>query len=128
MECAPAFNYARSKHSTHIVPSASPASTTKAVFQSDALALDLRYVPENTMANVPCPSLELSLLDLSGKGHLGLSVQAELTLVEGQCVTFVLRTPPPEDAPPSTNDPTLTKVIFNTSFNPSLIASASRNW
>ncbi|KAJ7719174.1 glycoside hydrolase family 15 protein [Mycena olivaceomarginata] len=52
MECAPAFNYARSKHTTSIVQSASPASTTKAVFESDALALDLRY-----------------------KGHLGLGVQ-----------------------------------------------------
>lgn len=112
MECAPAFNYARSKHTTAIVPSPSPGSTTKALFQSDGLTLDLRYVPENTMSNVPCPELELNLLDLSEKGHLGLGVQAEMSLQEGQCVTFVLRTPPSANAPPSAEDPVLTKVII----------------
>jgi hypothetical protein len=121
MECAPAFNYARSNHTTSIIPSASPESTTKAVFQSDALALDLRYVPESTMANVPCPSIQLDLLDLSQKGHLGLGVQAEMMLEEGQCVTFVLRTPPAPNSPPSLEDPVLTKVIINlTSIDGSL--------
>jgi hypothetical protein len=119
MECAPAFNYARSKHTTSIVPSASPASTTKAVFESDALALDLRFVPESTMANVAAPAIALDLLDLSQKGHLGLGVQAEMTLEEGQCVTFVLRTPPAPNGPPSFEDPVLTKVAHELRSNDS---------
>ncbi|KAJ6531430.1 glycoside hydrolase family 15 protein [Mycena vulgaris] len=123
MECAPAFNYARSKHTTAIVPSASPESTNKVVFQSDGLTLDLRYVPENTMANVPCPSLELDLLDLSENGHLGLGVQADITLVEGQCVTFVLRTPPLAGAAPSLEDPTLTKELVN-----ALLVATNKYW
>ncbi|KAJ7474895.1 glycoside hydrolase family 15 protein [Mycena latifolia] len=123
MECAPAFNYARSKHSTSIVPSASPEATAKAVFQSDALTLDLRYVPESSMASVPYPEVELALLDLSQKGHLGLGVQAEVTLVEGQCVTFVLRTPPPAGAPPSLEDPVLTKELVN-----ALLVATNKYW
>ncbi|KAJ7143850.1 glycoside hydrolase family 15 protein [Mycena epipterygia] len=125
MECAPAFNYARSKHTTAIVPSPSPESTTKAIFQSDELTLDLRYVPENTMSNVPCPELELTLLDLSKKGHLGLGVQAEMTLREGQCVTFVLRKPPSANvnAPPSAEDPVLNKELVN-----ALLSATNKYW
>ncbi|KAJ7841085.1 glycoside hydrolase family 15 protein [Mycena olivaceomarginata] len=123
MECAPAFNYARSKHTTSIVPSASPASTTKAVFESDALALDLRYVPESTMANVAAPAIALDLLDLSQKGHLGLGVQAEMTLEEGQCVTFVLRTPPAPNGPPSFEDPVLTKELVH-----GLLTATNKYW
>ncbi|KAJ7150484.1 glycoside hydrolase family 15 protein [Mycena crocata] len=123
MECAPAFNYARAKHTTSIVPSASPESTSKAVFESDSLALDLRYVPENTMANVPCPVVQLAYLDLSKKGHLGRGVQAEMRLEEGQCVTFVLRTPPAAGAPPSLEDPVLTKELVN-----SLLVATNKYW
>ena len=36
----------------------------------------------------------MNTLDLSVKGHLGLGVQTDLTLVEGQRVTFVLRIVP----------------------------------
>ncbi|KAF8206073.1 glycoside hydrolase family 15 protein [Mycena galopus ATCC 62051] len=123
MECAPAFNYARSAHTTAIVPSQSPEGTTKAVFQSDALTLDLRYVPENTMSNVTAPAIELNLLDLSQKGHIGLGVQAEMILEEGQCVTFVLRTPPAPNAPPSLEDPTLTKELVNV-----LLTATNKYW
>ncbi|KAJ7674021.1 glycoside hydrolase family 15 protein [Mycena polygramma] len=123
MECAPAFNYARSKHSTSIVPSASPENTTKAVFQSDAMALDLRYVPESTMANVAPPSVNLNLLDLSHKGHLGLGVQAEMTLVEGQCVTFVLRTPPGPNAASSLEDPFLSQELVS-----GLLMATNKYW
>ena len=66
--------------------------------------------------------------DLSAKGHLGPAVESTMTLVEGQCVTFVLRhlSPqatahanasinPPDGVPVgvsglSPNDPYLTKV------------------
>ncbi|KAF7368681.1 Glycoside hydrolase family 15 protein [Mycena venus] len=123
MECAPAFNYARSKHTTSILPSESPESTTKAVFQSDALALDLRYVPESTMANVALPEIKLDLLDLSEKGHLGLGVQTEMTLEEGQCVTFVLRTPPAANVTSSLDDPVLSKELVN-----SLLLATNKYW
>ncbi|KAK7052597.1 glycoside hydrolase family 15 protein [Favolaschia claudopus] len=123
MECAPAFNYARSKHTTAIVSCPSPEGTTKAVFQSDALELDLRYVPESTMANVAQPSIDLDLLDLSEKGHLGLGVQTEFTLAEGQCITFVLRTPPAANSTTSMEDPTLTKDLVN-----SLLLTTNKYW
>jgi hypothetical protein len=114
MECAPAFNYARSKHTTSIVPADSPPSTARALFTSDELTLDLRYVAESTMSDVPAPHVQLALLDLSQKGHLGLGVQAHLELQEGQCVTFILRTPPHADAVNSLDDPVLTKAnVFN---------------
>ncbi|KAJ7202147.1 glycoside hydrolase family 15 protein [Mycena pura] len=122
MECAPAFNYARSKHTTAIVPASSPEGTTKAVFTSDALALDLRYVLDNGMSCAP-PSLELELLDLSEKGHLGLGVKADMLLVEGQCVTFVLRTPPSGDAVSPLEDPVLTKELVH-----SLLTATNKYW
>lgn len=105
MQCAPAFNYARSSHITSIVddetvcrdPDASPQK--RALFESDSLALDLRYIAEvgdGLESGVPLPEVVLEFLDLSHKGHKGLAVQSKLTLEEGQCVTFVLRTPPTE--------------------------------
>lgn len=50
MECAPAFNYARDAHTTSIVDDpTSITGLTKAVFDSEALKLELRYLVENTM-------------------------------------------------------------------------------
>lgn len=49
--------------------------------------------------------MELKKLDLREKGHLGEGVCAELDLVEGQVVTFVLR-PPPENPSPRNLKPT----------------------
>lgn len=40
------------------------------------------------------PEVVLEFLDLSAKGHKGLAVQSTIRLEEGQCVTFILRTPP----------------------------------
>ncbi|CAA7266100.1 unnamed protein product [Cyclocybe aegerita] len=102
MQCAPAFNYARSTHITSIIDDDSvpveqeePAQK-KALFESDSLALDLRYVTECTLPgdSGPVPHVELEFLDLSERGHKGLAVQSLITLHEGQCVTFILRTPP----------------------------------
>ncbi|KAF9001313.1 glycoside hydrolase family 15 protein [Cyathus striatus] len=75
VQCAPGFNYARDGHVMSIVEDDSVpfGKQDKAVFESASLSLDLRR-----------------------KGHKGLGVQCELELVEGQCVTFVLRTPPTE--------------------------------
>jgi hypothetical protein len=98
MECAPAFNYARSKHTTDLVHDDSIPGTgitqTKVIFASDQLSLDLRYVVESTTDCVPIPIVDLQLLDLTKKGHLGHSAYAHLNLVEGQAVTFILRTIP----------------------------------
>ncbi|CAL1713826.1 unnamed protein product [Somion occarium] len=116
MECAPAFNYARSPHTLEIIPDLSipvPDTTpdhihNKALFSSSEakLELDLRYVLESSLAGVPEPNLELQVLDLTEKGHLGHSVFCNLELIEGQAVTFILRTPPertyPHVAQPST--------------------------
>lgn len=97
MECAPAFNYARDKHELNIEEDTSAPNhhpRQRATFHSKDLALDLRYVVESTVDNVAAPSVDLSPSDLSAKGHLGLAVTCDLNLTEGQCVAFVLRTPP----------------------------------
>ncbi|KAF8507955.1 Six-hairpin glycosidase [Hysterangium stoloniferum] len=109
MECAPAFNYARSAHTTELLPdlsadpsnsAAEPTATTplpdKAEFVSpDAkLSLDLRYVSEALGDFVKPPNVKLELLDLSHKGHLGPAVCSDMILEEGQAVWFVLRVPP----------------------------------
>ncbi|KAG1884041.1 glycoside hydrolase family 15 protein, partial [Suillus subluteus] len=117
VECAPAFNYARDPHATQIVPddtiplqfskqnkvvftsrpAASPYLASGASSQNtshDPLTLDLRFLPESLLDNVPVPEVSLETLNLSAKGHLGLAAQTELTLVEGQRVTFVLRIVP----------------------------------
>lgn len=107
MQCAPAFNYGLSAHATSIVDddtipafrTGGNASQKKALFQSDSLALDLRYVSEVNEASTECdhitaPEITLEILDLSKKGHKGFAAQSNFTLREGQCVTFVLRTPP----------------------------------
>lgn len=118
MQCAPAFNYARSTHITSIVddesvpldPDTPPQK--KALFESDSLALDLRYVIEvadGVESGVSLPEVVLEFLDLSHKGHKGLAIQSRLTLEEGQCVTFVLRTPPTELKVTTDKDETQTK-------------------
>jgi hypothetical protein len=70
----------------------------KVVFKSDTLSLDLRFVAESMVENVPSPTIKLQPLDLTKKGHLGLSAYADLELEEGQAVTFILR-PPPAQVP-----------------------------
>jgi len=100
VQCAPAFNYARSTHITSIIDDDSipfDMKQKKALFESDSLALDLRYVAEVTAGSsegLPPPEVTLEFLDLSAKGHKGLGIQSTIVLREGQCVTFVLRTPP----------------------------------
>lgn len=106
VECAPAFDYARAAHTTELIADDSipsnfaaakaPSRHNKAVFASDAakLSLDLRYVAESSLDNVADPEIELVLLDLTKKGHLGPGVSCDLRLTEGQTVTFVLRIPP----------------------------------
>ncbi|KAF5360894.1 hypothetical protein D9756_004515 [Leucocoprinus leucothites] len=97
VECAPAFNYARNPHATHIVDDDSVPLATKqkkALFESADITLDLRYVAETTASDVDTPVVHLTTLDLSAKGHKGLAIQAFINLVEGQAVTFILRNPP----------------------------------
>ena len=114
LECAPAFNYARSPHTTQIVldssiphaadpcqPGSGAQPHMKALFSSPEanLDLDLRFVPETSLENVSEPEVRLELLDLSHKGNKGLGVACEFTLVEGQAVTFILRSPPKHTYP-----------------------------
>ncbi|KAJ7171267.1 glycoside hydrolase family 15 protein [Mycena filopes] len=119
MECAPAFDYARAAHTTTLSPSGA------ALFESPALTLDLRLVTESTMpASVAPPTVQLTLLDLTEKGHLGPGVQTELELEEGQCVTFVLRTPPGPNATTNAGeDPPLTKELVN-----ALLTGTNKYW
>lgn len=95
MECAPAFDYARGRHETDFVADTSVEVTTqsKVVFKSEHLSLDLRYVAEG-IDGIPAPVCKLRPLDLTKQGHLGLSAYADIDLVDGQAVTFVLRVPP----------------------------------
>ncbi|KIJ57485.1 hypothetical protein HYDPIDRAFT_120581, partial [Hydnomerulius pinastri MD-312] len=86
VECTPAFNRARNKHTTVFVPddSIQYCKQTKALFKSENLNLDLRFVAESTPENVPTPKVDLEYLDLSGKGHLGSATSCNLVLSEGQ--------------------------------------------
>jgi hypothetical protein len=96
VECAPAFNYARNPHVTSIVDDDSipfGIRQKKALFESADLTLDLRYIPEKLSDDIEMPVVHFTTLDLSAKGHKGLAVQAFIHLVEGQAVTFILRTP-----------------------------------
>ncbi|THH23046.1 hypothetical protein EUX98_g8133 [Antrodiella citrinella] len=118
VECAPAFNYARSKHTMEILPDLSipgPESDpphNKAFFSSSEaeLKLDLRYVLETSLAGVAEPHVELKPLDLTKKGHKGLSVYTELVLLEGQAVTFILRTPPDHVYPDAATRPSVARA------------------
>jgi hypothetical protein len=102
VECAPAFHYALAEHRTSLIHDDSipangeyvPDRQKKALFKSDDLTLDLRFIAESVMDCVPPPAVELCTLDLRPQGHKGISISADLDLVEGQIVTFVLRTPP----------------------------------
>jgi hypothetical protein len=103
VECAPAFNYALAEHRTTLVPDDTiPANgehspdkeQKKALFESNGLTLDLRFVAESVIDGVTSPNVELRTLDLRPWGHKGISISADLDLVEGQVVTFVLRMPP----------------------------------
>ncbi|KII88097.1 glycoside hydrolase family 15 protein [Plicaturopsis crispa FD-325 SS-3] len=101
VECAPAFDYARAEHTTSLIPDDSiphaeddGSHQSKAVFTSPALTLDLRYVTESTLDQVQDPKINLELCDMSARGMKGPAAVVDLNLVEGQVVTFVLRTPP----------------------------------
>jgi hypothetical protein len=102
VECAPAFNYALDEHRTSLIPDDTiPANgehgrnkQKKALFETSDLTLDLRFIAESLIDGVATPTVELSTLDLRPQGHKGISSSADLDLVEGQVVTFVLRTPP----------------------------------
>ena len=70
----------------------------KVLFTSEHLTLDLRYIADSGLDDVPAPEIKFELLDLSDRGHLGQGAHIDLKLKEGQIVTFFLRTPP-KDAP-----------------------------
>ncbi|KAG8751851.1 hypothetical protein FRC12_012234 [Ceratobasidium sp. 428] len=98
MECCPAFDYARAAHETQFKPDDSqPPNTTheKVVFRSRDLTLDLRYVVDTAPdLDISKPEIKLRPLDLRDKGHKGVGIITDFELVEGQIVTFILRTAP----------------------------------
>ncbi|KAF5389662.1 hypothetical protein D9757_004099 [Collybiopsis confluens] len=120
MQCAPAFDYARASHQTSIASDTTCVQyqQQKAIFTSDALTLDLRYVTASLLDNVQPPEITLNLLDLSSKGHKGLAVSSEMTLHEGQVITFVFREPPTPSVAQThlAADPHLTKELVNGLF------------
>jgi GH15 family glucan-1,4-alpha-glucosidase len=101
VECAPAFHYALHEHRTSLVPddtipeNGGNASDKqkRALFESDELTMDLRFIAESVVDGIPSPSVDLQFLNLMPQGHKGSSICVDLDLVEGQVVTFVLRTP-----------------------------------
>jgi hypothetical protein len=101
VECAPAFHYALHEHRTSLVPDDTiPANggnasdkQKRALFESDELTMDLRFIAESVVDGIPSPSVDLQFLNLMPQGHKGSSICVDLDLVEGQVVTFVLRTP-----------------------------------
>ncbi|KAG8678944.1 hypothetical protein FRC08_017353, partial [Ceratobasidium sp. 394] len=97
VECCPAFDYARAAHETQFKPDDSQPPNEaheKVIFRSRDLTLDLRYVVDTAPdMDLEKPEVKLRPLDLREKGHKGVGVCADLELVEGQIVTFILRTP-----------------------------------
>ena len=102
IEVAPAFNYARDKHTLEVVDDPDYKhenhKNRKIIFASKNLTLDLRYVVDEC-PDRDHPTMNFGMMDLQGQGHLGPSIYGEFTLHEGQAITFVLRTPPVEDSP-----------------------------
>ncbi|KIR53938.1 glycosyl hydrolase [Cryptococcus gattii Ru294] len=95
MECAPAFNYCRDKHTAEIVPDDSSANVTsqdtKVVFKSPSLKLDLRMITWSSDQCVSDPEIKLQLADFSERGLLGPAAACDFELEEGQCVVFIMR-------------------------------------
>ncbi|KAK1924009.1 Six-hairpin glycosidase-like protein [Papiliotrema laurentii] len=95
MECAPAFNYCRDKHTAEIVEDDSVpngcAHDRKALFESSSLSLDLRYLVWSDDTCVADPEVTLKIEELEGRGLLGPAAVSEFELEEGQVVVFVLR-------------------------------------
>ena len=88
----------------------------KILFKSSAMFLDLRYIAESTMEEVPVPEIDMKILDLQDLGHLGPSATADLNLLEGQVVTFILRCPPNDPPIPQAIPRTETAKQFGTTF------------
>ena len=136
VECAPAFDYARASHTTSIdidtsVAAAEPADSPTAphymaLFDSKEanLKLDLRYIAEHTLDDLPDPEVNLQYLDLEHKGHKGKGVWTEITLKEGQVVTFVLRTPPEVNLPPQAHPTHKTARALGVPYDSALVVHA----
>ncbi|RKP27851.1 glycoside hydrolase family 15 protein [Syncephalis pseudoplumigaleata] len=111
IECAPAFNYARDKHTARMVPDPhtehrepnnayerarrhSRTSDRKILFSSETLELDLRWIVRSD-EDGRFPEIRWRLVE-PGSGRdarLGPKAYAEVTLHEGQYLILVLREP-----------------------------------
>ncbi|CCA76689.1 related to glycosyl hydrolase, family 15, partial [Serendipita indica DSM 11827] len=97
----------------------------KVLFTSENLKLDLRYVADSTLDDVPVPEINFEILYLPEKGHLGPGAHVDLKLKEGQVVTFFLRTPPREPPVPHAIPKFETAKEFNVTFE-SIVEGANK--
>lgn len=88
----------------------------KILFKSEDLCLDLRYVADTSIDDIPAPKPNIEILDLQNKGHLGPSVSADIELHEGQIITFILRCPPKEPPIPQAIPRTTTATEYKVAF------------
>ncbi|KAI9599539.1 glycoside hydrolase family 15 protein [Syncephalis fuscata] len=111
IECAPAFNYARSTHKTSLVPDDNTAdrepidtydhvrrktiiNDKKILFSSEELNLDLRWIIRSDEDGRQ-PDVQWQLIEPNGDddGLLGPKAYTEVTLSEGQQLILILREP-----------------------------------
>ena len=93
MECAPAFNYCRDKHTAELIADDTVSSEDghkKALFDTPALKMDLRYVAYSADTCTADPSIELKVETLD-RPLLGPAVISDFELEEGQAVYFCFR-------------------------------------
>lgn len=140
LELFPAFNYALDSHETVLVDYSVNATdeffenqqpsyvgTKRAIFTSNTLTLDLRYIILSIDTDLPPPKFELKI---STRDKLkGPGVSAEFTLEEGQQIIFILREVPNtpnskaylKSLPPKLTDPPLTaslmQALYRQTFN-----------
>ncbi len=90
LECFPAFNYARSKHSTTIGNCRDNAGQQCVTFTcDDGMSLELAYTIDCGGHETECP---LVLFNKEQRDHLlGEGVTANVQLSEGHTITFILK-------------------------------------
>ncbi|CCA76666.1 related to glycosyl hydrolase, family 15 [Serendipita indica DSM 11827] len=112
-------------HVALIKPNIPNEAQQKVLFTSENLKLDLRYVADSTLDDVPVPEINFEILYLPEKGHLGPGAHVDLKLKEGQVVTFFLRTPPKEPPVPHAIPKFETAKEFNVTFE-SIVEGANK--
>ncbi|ORY06481.1 glycoside hydrolase family 15 protein [Basidiobolus meristosporus CBS 931.73] len=123
LECFPAFNYARSKHTTtvHVMQDARSEDHLgpwRVEFASPELTMDLRFTFDCGEHESPFWKYDIE----EREGMLGPGVSTTITLSEGQSITFILREVPQDPG----LDPHLSNFFVSKLFNGTL--SYWRKW